>query len=164
MKNNKAPGRDEITIEQLKALNENGIEILTDICNEVYQTGQIPEELKHSVFIRIPKIANAIDCSDYRTLCLMSNIIKILLRVITERNRRVFEREAGKTQSGFKKGMGTREGIFNFRMILEKLIEKNKMIYVCFIDYKKAFDRVYHEKLIDTLKQLEVDSKDLTFI
>ena len=164
MKNNKAPGRDEITIEQLKALNEKGIEILTDICNEVYRTGQIPDELKHSVFIRIPKIANAIDCSDYRTLCLMSNITKILLRVITERNRNVFEREAGKTQSGFKKGMGTREGIFNFRMILEKLTEKNKMIYVCFIDYKKAFDRVYHEKLIDTLKQLEVDGKDLTLI
>ena len=88
----------------------------------------------------------------------------IVLRVITERNRRIFEREAGKTQSGFKKGMGTREGIFNFRIIVEKLLEKNKKIYICFIDYKKAFDRVFHVKLIESLKQLEIDGKDLTLI
>ena len=44
MKNRKAPGRDEITIEQLKALNEEGLKILTNICNEVYRTGQIPED------------------------------------------------------------------------------------------------------------------------
>ena len=164
MKNRKAPGRDEITIEHLKALNDKGIVILTDICNEVYKTGHIPDDLKHSIFIKIPKIANAIDCTDYRTLCLMSNVTKIILRVITERNRRTFEREAGKTQSGFKKGMGTREGIFNFRMIIEKMLEKDKKIYICFIDYKKAFDRVYHEKLIEALKDIEIDGKDLTLI
>ena len=54
----------------------------------------------------------------------MSNITKIILRVNTERNRRTFEREAGKIQSGFSKGMGTREGIFNIRMIIEKMMEK----------------------------------------
>ena len=135
MKNRKAPGRDEITIEHLKALNENGLKILTDLCNEIYRTGHLPDDLKHSIFIKIPKTANAIDCTDYRTLCLMSNITKIILRVITERNRRTFEREAGKTQSGFKKGMGTREGIFNLRMIIEKMMEKDRKIYICFIDY-----------------------------
>ena len=164
MKNRKAPGRDEITIEHLKALNDNGIKILTDLCNEVYTTGHLPDDLKHSIFIKIPKTANAIDCTEYRTLCLMSNITKIILRVITERNRRTFEREAGKTQSGFKKGMGTREGIFNFRMIMEKMLEKDRKVYICFIDYKKAFDRVYHEKLIEALKDLEVDGKDLMLI
>ena len=164
MKNRKAPGRDEITIEQLKALNEEGLKILTNICNEVYRTGHIPEDLRHSIFVKIPKKANAVDCTDYRTLCLMSNITKIVLRVITERNRRIFEREAGRTQSGFKKGMGTREGIFNFRIIVEKLLEKNKKIYICFIDYKKAFDRVFHMKLIDALNKLEIDGKDLTLI
>ena len=54
MKNRKAPGRDEITIEQLKALNEEGLKILTNICNEVYSTGHIPEDLRHSIFVKIP--------------------------------------------------------------------------------------------------------------
>ena len=164
MKSGKAPGTDDIRIEQLKALDEEGIKILTDLCNEVYSTGNIPGEMKHSIFVKLPKKANAIECSDYRTLCLMSNITKIILRIITERNRRIFERESGKTQSGFKQGMGTREGIFSLRIITEKLLEKHKKIYICFIDYKKAFDRVYHAMLLEILKKFEIDGKDLKLI
>ena len=164
MKYGKAPGTDDIRIEHLKALDEEGIRILTEICNDVYRTGSLPEEMKHSIFIRLPKKANATECSDYRTLCLMSNITKIILRVIVERNRRIFEREAGKTQSGFKQGMGTREGIFNLRIIVEKLLEKHKKIYICYIDYKKAFDRVFHAMMVEDLKKLEIDGKDLNLI
>ena len=163
MKSRKAPGIDEIKIEQLKALDDEGIKILTDICNEVYTTGHLPQELKHSIFVKIPKKSNAVECTDYRTLCLMSNVTKIILR-ITERNRRIFEREAGKTQSGFKKGMGTREGIFNLRIITEKMIEKHKKVYMCYIDNKKAFDRVYHALLIEVLSHNEIDAKDLKLI
>jgi hypothetical protein len=164
MKYGKAPGSDDISIEQLKALDDGGIKILTEICNEVYNTGTIPDEMTHCIFVKIPIKANAIDCTDYRTLCLMSNITKIILRVITARNRRTFERESGRMQSGFIQGMGTREGIFNLRIITEKLLEKHKRIYVCFIDYKKAFDRVFHAKLIEALKRLEIDGKDLNLI
>ena len=121
MKSGKAPGIDDIRIEHLKALDDVGIKILTDLCNDVYNTGSIPEEMKHSIFVKLPKKANATECSDYRTLCLMSNITKFILRVITERNRKIFERESGKTQSGFIQGMGTREGIFSLRIIIEKL-------------------------------------------
>ena len=164
MKNRKAPGIDDIKIEQLKALDDEGIKILTDICNEVYNTGHLPQELKHSIFVKLPKKSNAIECTDYRTLCLMSNVTKIILRIITERNRRIFEREAGKTQSGFKQGMGTREGIFNLRIISEKMLEKHKKIYVCYIDYKKAFDRVYHTLLMEVLSHNEIDAKDVRLI
>ena len=37
-------------------------------------------------------------------------------------------------------------------------------LFVCFIDYKKAFDRVFHAKLIEALKRLEIDGKDLNLI
>ena len=145
-------------------MNDEGIRILTDICNEVYTTGYLPHDLKHSIFVKLPKKSNAIDCTDYRTLCLMSNVTKIILRIIAERNRRIFEREAGKTQSGFMKGKGTREGIFSLRIITEKMLEKHKKVYVCYIDYKKAFDRVYHALLMEVLSHNEIDEKDLKLI
>ena len=94
----------------------------------------------------------------------MSNVTKIILRIIAERNRRIFEREAGKTQSGFMKGKGTREGIFSLRIITEKMLEKHKKVYVCYIDYKKAFDRVYYVLLMEILSHNEVDEKDLKLI
>lgn len=164
MKTRKAPGIDEITAEHLKALDEEGITTLTEICNEVYETGYIPEQLKHSLFIKIPKKAKAVDCTDYRTISLMSNVTKLILRIITNRNLNTFERETSDNQSGFRPGKGTREGIFNLRILLERCIAINKPIYICFIDYQKAFDRVLHGKLMEVLMKCDIDSKDRRII
>ena len=51
----KAPGKDGITTEMLKQLEEFGIEKLTELYNEIYSTGHIPEELLISVYITLPK-------------------------------------------------------------------------------------------------------------
>ena len=50
---------------------------------------------------------------------------------------------------GFRKGKGTRDAIFQLRMISERVTEIGKKIYVCFVDYQKAFDRVKHDKLLE---------------
>ena len=42
----------------------------------------------------------------------------------------------------------------------ERVIEKQKDIYACFIKYSKAFDTVRYEPLIDLLKAIDVDSHD----
>ena len=50
-------------------------------------------------------------------------------------------------QAGFRKGRGTRDQIANIHWIIEEAKEFQKNIYVCFIDYVKAFDCVDHNKL-----------------
>ena len=50
-------------------------------------------------------------------------------------------------QSGFRKGRGTREQIVNIRWIIEKAWKFQKNIYLCFIDYAKAFDCIDHDIL-----------------
>ena len=57
-------------------------------------------------------------------------------------------------QSGFRKGRGTRDQIANIRWIMEKAREFQKNIYICFIDYAKAFDCVDHNKLWSILKEM----------
>ena len=57
---------------------------------------------------------------------------------------------------------GTRNAIFVLRMIMERAIEKQKHLYMCFVDFEKAFDRVRHELLIDRLRRIEADVKLLT--
>ena len=56
-------------------------------------------------------------------------------------------REFPDVQAGFTKGRGTREQIANIRWIIKKARELQKNIYLCFIDYAKAFDCVDHNKL-----------------
>ena len=58
-------------------------------------------------------------------------------------------------QDGFRKGRGTRDQITNIRWIIEKAREFQKNIYF-FIDYVKAFDCVYHNKLWKILKEMGI--------
>jgi len=161
LQSNKAVGPDNISVEMLKALDSYGTKKLTVLCNTIYQTGNIPQDLLESVFITLPKKAKATECSDFRTISLMSHVIKVILKIILNRNQRKFSEEAGEYQFGFKKGSGTREAIFCLRMIIDKCLEKGKDVYCCFIDYAKAFDRIHHDHLIKCLDQIGMDGKDL---
>ena len=116
------------------------------------------------MFVKLPKKPKATACSDHRTISLMSHVMKILLRVIIARNTNTIERDIGETQSGFRQKIGTREGIFNLRIAFDRYLQVNKEIYICFIDYEKAFDRVFHTKLMNILKTLDMDGKDIRLI
>ena len=59
-------------------------------------------------------------------------------------------------QAGFRKGRGARDQIVNIRWIIEKGSKFQKNIYFCFIDYTKAFDCVYHNKLWKTFKEMGI--------
>ena len=122
--------------------------------------------MSSSIFVRLPKKAKATECSDpgsdYRTLSLMSHILKILLKVILKRNKHKIESVISETQSGFM--AGTREGIYNLRTIIERYIKCGKNIYLCFIDYEKAFDRVKHAKISECMENLDIDGKDISLI
>ena len=65
-------------------------------------------------------------------------------------------RELPDVQAEFRKGRGTRDQIANMRWIIEKVREFQINIYFCFIDYTKAFDCVYHNKLWKILQEMEI--------
>ena len=106
----------------------------------------IPTEMKHSVFITLPKKPKAMICTEFRTISLMSRVTKLLLKIIQQRMANKIDKEVSRLQSGFRPGTGTREGIFNLRTICERATDVQKDVYICFIDYTKAFDRVKHFK------------------
>lgn len=164
MKTGKSPGDDGVMIEMLKAGGEILLDKITTIANKVYNTGIIPEEMGKSVFIAIPKKAGTTDCEQHRTLSLMSHITKIILKVILERIKPKLEREIGEEQYGFMKDKGTTNAIYVMRNFGERAIEMQKNLFLCFIDYEKAFDRVQHEKLFNMLIETDIDSKDLRLI
>ena len=97
-------------------------------------------EMKHSVFITLPKKPKAIICTEFRTISLMSRVTKLLLKIIPQRMANKIDKEVSRLQSVFRPGTGTREGIFNLRTICERATDEQKDEYICFIDYTKAFD------------------------
>ena len=57
----KAAGEDGITLEMIRALEEFGVDTLTDMFNDMYSTGHIPDELLKSVYLTLPKKARSND-------------------------------------------------------------------------------------------------------
>ena len=103
-----------------------------------------------------PKKGNAKECSNYRTIALVSHASKVMLKILQARLQRYVNCELPDVQVGFRKGRGTRDQIANIRWIIEKAREFQKNIYFCFIDYPKAFDCVDHNKLWKILKEMGI--------
>ena len=80
------------------------------------------------------------ECSNYRTVALISHASKVMLKILQARLQQYMNWELPDVQAGFRKGRGSRDQIANIRWIIEKPREFQKNI--CFIDYAKAFDYV----------------------
>ena len=70
MSKGKAVSVDNISAEALQALGNFGIEKLTELCNDMYKSAYIPEDLRTSIFIALPKKPGATECSDHQTITL----------------------------------------------------------------------------------------------
>ena len=71
----------------IEALEDYGVEKLTEIINKIYDDGKFPEDLSKSIFITLPKKHSAVDCEQHHTISLMSHVTKIILRVLLLRLR-----------------------------------------------------------------------------
>ncbi|GFS16279.1 RNA-directed DNA polymerase from mobile element jockey-like [Elysia marginata] len=164
MRSGKASGIDNISKKMLQAMGDFGINIETEICNKMYNNTHIPEAIRTSICILLPKKQRAVDCSDFRTISRMCHTLKLLLTIIIRRISDKINREVGSEQSGFWKNSGSREAIFCLKNLTEKFLETKRNIYTCFIDYSKVFDTVGHDKLIDILNKTDIDQNDLELI
>ena len=79
-----------------------------------------------------------------------------MLNILQARLQQYVNHELPDVQAGFRKGRGTRDQITDTYWIIEKAREFQKNIYLCFIDYAKAFDSVDCNKLWTILKEIEI--------
>ena len=156
----KAPGPDDLQVEMIQASGDGGVTAVTKLINAIYQEGKVPEGMCKSVFIALPKKAGTTRCDEHRIISLMSQLTKILVRLLITRIKGRTMHDVAEQQYGFIPDRGTRNAIFILRRIAERAIEKQKDVYVCFIDYSKAFDKVKHDTLFRTLDALDVDEAD----
>ena len=79
-----------------------------------------------------------------------------MFKILQARLQQYVNHELPDDQAGFIKSRGTRDQIANIHWIIEKVREFQKNIYFCSIDYAKAFDCVYHNKLWKILKDMRI--------
>lgn len=148
----------------MKVLGEVSTKEITELFNAIYDTGHIPEDWLLSTFVTLPKKPSAKTCEEFRTISLMSHTLKIFLKIIHNRIYRKYEDNIGETQFGFRNSMGTREALFTMQVLIQRCRDVSCDVYICFIDYAKAFDRCQHEKMISALQRIGIDDRDIRII
>ena len=82
---NKASGGDGIPMELFQILKDDAVKVLHSICQQIWKTQQWPQDWKRSVFIPITKKGNAKECSNYRTIALISHASIVMLKILQAR-------------------------------------------------------------------------------
>ena len=82
---NKASGCDGISVKLFQILKSDAVKALHSICQQIWKTLQSPQDWKRSVFIPLPKKGNAKECSNYRTIALISHTSKVMLKTLQAR-------------------------------------------------------------------------------
>ena len=156
LKKGKSAGVDNIPAELVQAGRESMIDILTEICNMIWRTGEWPTPWTQSLIITLSKKGNLQLCQNYRTISLISHSSKVMLKVILNRLKPQAEEIIAEEQAGFRAERSTTEQIFNLRILCEKYLQHQQNLYHVFIDFKKAFDRVWHAALWATMRKYNI--------
>ena len=123
---NKASGGDGILVELFQILTNDAVKVLHSVHQPIWKTQQWPQVWKRSVWIPVPKKGNAKECSNYRTIALISHASKVMLKILQARLQQNVNRELPDVQAGFRKVRGTRDQIANICWIMEKAREFQK--------------------------------------
>lgn len=155
MKSGKAPGPTGIVAEMLLASSDICSELIADLANAIIRDGEMPDQWNGSYIISLFKgKGEALDRSNYRGLKLTEHVLKVLERIVEELIRNIVHIDD--MQFGFIPGRGTIDAIFILRQMQEKYLEKNRNLFLAFVDLEKAFDRVPRKVIWWAMRKVEV--------
>ena len=95
---------------------------------------------------------------EQRTISLISHPNKVMLKIILYRVKPQAKKIITEEQAGFRAGRRTKEKIFKLRVLCEKYLQQQQDLYLVFIDFKKAFNRVWHAALWVTMKKYKIST------
>ena len=140
MKNGKTSGPTGIVKKHLAA-SPHGKQVILQIANEILNGMDMPHDWRMSTVVPIyKKKGSVMDCASYRGIKLLEHGMKVVERLLEKRLRRLVK--VDQMQFGFMPGKSTVGAIFIHRRMQESYFEKNRKLFICFVDLEKAFDRV----------------------
>ena len=131
---------------------------------KVWRHEKIPTKWKQGLIIKLAKKGNLKECKNSRGITLLSVIAKILCRIIIDRVRNGVDKRLRKEQAGYRKGRGTTEQVFILRNLIEQVNEWQATLYLCFVDFEKAFDSIHRESLWKIMKKYGIPEKIIRMV
>ena len=150
MASGKSPGSDGITMEMIKSFTQNLVPFLVELFNTILHSGNYPQQWREAIICPLHKKGTIHDPQNYSGISLLCVLGKIFIKALNTRfqtwadNNDINKDE----QAGYRKGFLTIDQIFILYANVSKYISKKKgRMYVCFVDFSKAFDSIPHSLL-----------------
>lgn len=124
----------------------------------------IPHQWKLSKIILIPKKGNQNNISNFRPISIISILYKIFAKIIQKRIKPTIETFQTCDQAGFRKSFATTDHILVLRELMQKATDYKFEIYLGFIDFKKAFDTVSHDYMLEALARAGLEKGYISII
>lgn len=154
LKDGKSPGLDNIPAELFKNSGKFGLHVIHQLCIKIWMTNEWPDGWKKQEFVMLYKSGSPKDCSNYRTIALISHLSKILLIIILNRIKGKIEDELPYEQAGYRSNRSTCDMLACLQMLIEKTIAEDGDLHLLFIDYSKAFDSVSQDQLFNIMEKM----------
>lgn len=121
----------------------------------------VPEVMRTSKLVPVPKSlgpAALADRDQYRGISISAVFARFLERLMNQRFERLAARLSlrAPTQCGFRPGYGTLDAIFTLQHLVNAAQHAKRRLYVVFVDFKKAFDKVRRDLLLERCRELGV--------
>ncbi|UYV77902.1 hypothetical protein LAZ67_15002762, partial [Cordylochernes scorpioides] len=163
--NHKAPGHDNITPQMAKNLPIKWIVFLAGVFNAALHLCYYPKVWKHAIIIPIPK-KSAKSPEDLRPISLLPTIGKIYERIILRRLQMYLDNSNFiiPQQFGFRRGHSTTHQLISVLDYIQIRRSHKKAVGAVFLDFAKAFDKVWHNGLIKKLTKHQFSSDIINFM
>lgn len=150
LKNKKSCCSDCITNEMIKVSCTLYYNLYVDIFNLILRSGIYPSLWRENFIKPLFKGGCVSDPSCYRGIAISSCLSKFFTKILHNRLENYLEHNdiICPEQIGFRKGARTSDHIFSLKTVIDKYFRKNKYVFVCFVDLKKAFDTVNRHALL----------------
>ena len=137
----------------MKQLNDIIASPLAELINKSFQSVIFPDIFKIDKVIPIFKSESRVLCSNYRPISMLSNISKLIEKLMHKRVCSFLEQQNCfyNAQFGFRVSLLTNNALMSITENIQSQLDQNKFCAQVFLDLKKAFDTVDHGILLKKL-------------
>ena len=159
----KASGPWGIPHQLLRLLTPYITEPLTHLINQCLQRGEYPDIFKIAAVTPIPKQAAASHPDHFRPISLIANLSKLFEKIVQKQLVKYLKTNdiLSSRQSGFRDGHSCETLLVKVTEEWKRAMDKSKVIAAAFLDFKKAFDSVCHNKLLAVLHEIGINGANL---
>ena len=127
--------------------------------NKILETKEYPDEWAVGIITPLHKSGEVDERDNYREITINSCLSKLFTLLLNNSSTNYINKEDTLkfNQTGFRKGFRTADHVLTLKTLDDKCLNRNQKLYICLVDFRKAYDSIWHKYLFHKLYMYGID-------